>query len=157
MGAQLSYLYSTISPYVYPTLKYGTYALSSYLTFLLLRFYIYDRTYEKEPPPKSMSKTVLKKIRGKGKVQESLKTSPKPTVQLSTVKNDTIITGQIWEEILRAGFVYLNQNHEYCNKINVFPVPDGDTGKFLKFYSPKPKKDNLSNTSLMYTLRSTQG
>ena len=26
-----------------------------------------------------MSKTVLKKIRGKGKVQESLKTSPKPT------------------------------------------------------------------------------
>ena len=83
MGAQLSYLYSTIS-YVYPTLKYGTYALSSYLTFLLLRFYIYDRTYEKEPPPKSLSKTVLKKIRGKGKVQESLKTSPKPTVQLST-------------------------------------------------------------------------
>ena len=30
------------------------------------------------------------------------------------------------------------------------------TGKFLKFYSPKPKKDNLSNTSLMHgLLRST--
>ena len=84
MGAQLSYLYSTIS-YVYPTLKYGTYALSSYLTFLLLRFYIYDRTYEKEPPPKSMSKTVLKKIRGKGKVQESLK-----------FLNKNIIFGNCW-------------------------------------------------------------
>ena len=31
-------------------------------------------------------------------------------------------------ELIRAGFVQLALNYQHCNKINVFPVPDGDTG-----------------------------
>lgn len=31
-------------------------------------------------------------------------------------------------ELLRAGYVQLNAHYKHCNKINVFPIPDGDTG-----------------------------
>ncbi len=44
------------------------------------------------------------------------------------------ISGKILKHILIEGFENLIENREHLNKINVFPVPDGDTG------------DNLSKT-----------
>ncbi len=32
------------------------------------------------------------------------------------------------QKLTNAGLVWLEQNHEYVNSLNVFPVPDGDTG-----------------------------
>ena len=65
-------------------------------------------------------------------------------------KKITQLSQQILQKAIAAGIYNVIADQDYLNKINVFPVPDGDTGKFLKFYSPKPKKDNLSNTSLMH-------
>jgi DAK2 domain fusion protein YloV len=36
--------------------------------------------------------------------------------------------GQIFKQLVRAGLAWLDQNHEKVNALNVFPVPDGDTG-----------------------------
>ena len=32
------------------------------------------------------------------------------------------------QKLANAGLVWLEQNHQYVNSLNVFPVPDGDTG-----------------------------
>lgn len=36
--------------------------------------------------------------------------------------------GQQLRKMTHAGLLWLEQNHEYVNSLNVFPVPDGDTG-----------------------------
>jgi dihydroxyacetone kinase-like predicted kinase len=54
--------------------------------------------------------------------------SPSPTIDLKTCKAKTSIDGALWGELLRAGFAFLVQHKAECNRINVFPVPDGDTG-----------------------------
>jgi len=54
--------------------------------------------------------------------------SPPPSVQLNSVSTSNILDGTIYCELIRAGFVQLALNYQHCNKINVFPVPDGDTG-----------------------------
>jgi uncharacterized protein len=36
--------------------------------------------------------------------------------------------GQQLRKMAHAGLLWLEQNHEYVNSLNVFPVPDGDTG-----------------------------
>jgi len=38
------------------------------------------------------------------------------------------ITGAEWRDLLLAGLAWLDQHHEIVNALNVFPVPDGDTG-----------------------------
>lgn len=38
------------------------------------------------------------------------------------------LTGAQWRELLLAGLDWLDQHHEIVNALNVFPVPDGDTG-----------------------------
>merc|ERR1719421_1793889 len=61
-------------------------------------------------------------------------------------------------ELRRAGFVKLSQNMEECNRINVFPIPDGDTGTNMVIslrpaiiaLGAEPKSDLLS------TLRTIQ-
>ena len=55
-------------------------------------------------------------------------TSPPPSLQLSDNFGAGDINGQLFGELVRAGFVQLYNNKDDCNKINVFPVPDGDTG-----------------------------
>ena len=73
-----------------------------------------------------------------------------PTLYDLTMPSERV-DGNIFTQLVLAGYIQIVKNKQHLNKTNVFPIPDGDTGKFLKFYSPKPKKDNLSNTSLMYT------
>src|SRR5690606_37062953 len=36
--------------------------------------------------------------------------------------------GQLFKTLAQAGLIWLDQNHEHVNRLNVFPVPDGDTG-----------------------------
>jgi DAK2 domain fusion protein YloV len=36
--------------------------------------------------------------------------------------------GQQLRKLAQAGLLWLEQNHQYVNALNVFPVPDGDTG-----------------------------
>lgn len=38
------------------------------------------------------------------------------------------VDGYLLKQMVGAGLVWLDQNHEYVNQLNVFPVPDGDTG-----------------------------
>jgi len=41
---------------------------------------------------------------------------------------DKIITGAMLRKMVISGANYLEENKEYVNSLNVFPVPDGDTG-----------------------------
>ena len=56
--------------------------------------------------------------------------SPPPSLDLSSpeVKSATVVDGVLFGELVRAGFVLLASQHHHLNKINVFPIPDGDTG-----------------------------
>jgi len=36
--------------------------------------------------------------------------------------------GRQLRKLTKAGLIWLEQNHQYVNSLNVFPVPDGDTG-----------------------------
>ena len=54
--------------------------------------------------------------------------SPPPSLDLSSVGKNAHVNGRVFCELVRAGFVHLSRNYQHLNKINVFPVPDGDTG-----------------------------
>lgn len=41
---------------------------------------------------------------------------------------ETIITASLFQEMVQAGAARLNENADYVDSLNVFPVPDGDTG-----------------------------
>lgn len=53
-----------------------------------------------------------------------------------TVTSQVIASGEKWLtcnghqlcSLIKAGLAYLDQNHKLVNDLNVFPVPDGDTG-----------------------------
>ena len=36
--------------------------------------------------------------------------------------------GKVFQRLLAASLTWLEQNYETVNQLNVFPVPDGDTG-----------------------------
>ena len=38
------------------------------------------------------------------------------------------ITGAVFRKMIISGANYLEKNKEYVDSLNVFPVPDGDTG-----------------------------
>ena len=40
----------------------------------------------------------------------------------------TTVDASLFRSMIQAGYNQLHQNAEYVNKLNVFPVPDGDTG-----------------------------
>ena len=39
-----------------------------------------------------------------------------------------IVTGALFRKMVISGANYLESNKEYVDSLNVFPVPDGDTG-----------------------------
>ena len=41
---------------------------------------------------------------------------------------DKVISGAMLRKMVISGANYLEENNEYVNSLNVFPVPDGDTG-----------------------------
>ena len=42
--------------------------------------------------------------------------------------NTLVLDGKLYAEMVRNGAANLNKNREEVNDLNVFPVPDGDTG-----------------------------
>ncbi len=52
------------------------------------------------------------------------------TKQAFTTATDENLTcdGQLLKKLAGAALVWLEQNYEHVNRLNVFPVPDGDTG-----------------------------
>eukprot|EP00938_MAST-03A_sp_MAST-3A-sp1_P003762 g3762.t1 len=55
-------------------------------------------------------------------------TSVPPALNLEEREKSNIVDGLIMSELFRAGFVALHRNKDLLNRINVFPIPDGDTG-----------------------------
>jgi len=51
-----------------------------------------------------------------------------PALDLRKRRESNFIDGLLYSELFRAGFVALHRGKDVCNKINVFPIPDGDTG-----------------------------
>ncbi|MGQ9766430.1 MAG: DAK2 domain-containing protein [Anaerolineae bacterium] len=57
--------------------------------------------------------------------QTSIITGPRPASADGPILS---INGAQWRDLLLAGLDWLDQHHEIVNALNVFPVPDGDTG-----------------------------
>ena len=51
-----------------------------------------------------------------------------PALNLEERGKSEIVDGLCYTEMFRAGFVALHRNKDMLNRINVFPIPDGDTG-----------------------------
>ena len=62
-------------------------------------------------------------MRGEGKLAQHENSSALPTHQKWLQCN-----GRQLRKLTKAGLIWLEQNHQYVNSLNVFPVPDGDTG-----------------------------
>ncbi|MBN1427207.1 MAG: DAK2 domain-containing protein [Anaerolineae bacterium] len=50
------------------------------------------------------------------------------TKQHAANTEKTRCDGRVFKALVQAGLAWLDQNHEKVNALNVFPVPDGDTG-----------------------------
>ena len=61
-----------------------------------------------------------------------------------------IIDAELLQKAFLAGAYNLDRNKEYINELNVFPVPDGDTGSnmSLTIMSAANEVSNLNNPSL---------
>ncbi len=64
-------------------------------------------------------------------------------------KQSTVFNGQDLKKALLAGHAWLEQHREAINALNVFPVPDGDTGTNMSLTMRAATKDiaNLEETS----------
>ena len=51
-----------------------------------------------------------------------------PSLDRRLVLQHSSIDGQDIKELVAAGMTWLNTNKQTVNALNVFPVPDGDTG-----------------------------
>ena len=56
---------------------------------------------------------------------ESILTGP---IEVSTTQKITLINGQTFKKLTEASLIWLKSNQQIVNSLNVFPVPDGDTG-----------------------------
>lgn len=55
-------------------------------------------------------------------------TAPRLTEKYPPGAEVTSLDGADFRQLLEAGYLWLAQHHESVNALNVFPVPDGDTG-----------------------------
>lgn len=51
-----------------------------------------------------------------------------PAVETAVPEKWLRCNGQQYKKMVHAGLFWLEQNHQHVNALNVFPVPDGDTG-----------------------------
>ena len=126
MGATLSKLTSTIYNHPFKS-------ITAVVVLYILRYLIpilQDLKYGKKKlkPMSTTLEKILSSTNDSTSNNDDNTHSPPPTIDLATHKNAKVITGTLLLELFRAGFANLQRNHEHCNKINVFPVPDGDTG-----------------------------
>jgi len=60
-----------------------------------------------------------------------METDPNTTIQPQFMDSDTRekpINGRALKTLVEAGLTWLRTNQQLVNSLNVFPVPDGDTG-----------------------------
>lgn len=64
--------------------------------------------------------------------------------------NTFVLSGDMYREMVKSGAANLNKNRDYVNDLNVFPVPDGDTGDnmFLTIDSGTEAAKNCEETEL---------
>ena len=66
---------------------------------------------------------------------------------------DKVITGAMLRKMVVSGANYLEENKEYVNQLNVFPVPDGDTGTNMSLTMKSSVKElNMCTTNDMETV-----
>ena len=66
---------------------------------------------------------------------------------------DKCITGALLRKMVISGANYLEENKEYVNSLNVFPVPDGDTGTNMSLTMKSSVKElNMCTTNDMETV-----
>ena len=66
---------------------------------------------------------------------------------------DKVITGALLRKMIISGANYLEENSEYVNSLNVFPVPDGDTGTNMSLTMKSAVKElNMLTTNDMETV-----
>ena len=66
---------------------------------------------------------------------------------------DKVITGALLRKMVVSGANYLEENKEYVNSLNVFPVPDGDTGTNMSLTMKSSVKElNMCTTNDMETV-----
>jgi len=66
---------------------------------------------------------------------------------------DKVITGALLRKMVVSGTNYLEENKEYVNSLNVFPVPDGDTGTNMSLTMKSSVKElNLCTNNDMETV-----
>ncbi|MBO4604407.1 MAG: DAK2 domain-containing protein, partial [Clostridiales bacterium] len=65
-----------------------------------------------------------------------------------------VLDGPMFVELLRGGVIYLSANCQEVNDLNVFPIPDGDTGENMMrtingglSYAEKCEDDSLSSVA----------
>lgn len=66
---------------------------------------------------------------------------------------DKVITGALLRKMVISGANYLEENKEYVNSLNVFPVPDGDTGTNMSLTMKSSVKEiNMCTNNDMETI-----
>ena len=66
---------------------------------------------------------------------------------------DKVITGAMLRKMVVSGANYLEENKEYVNALNVFPVPDGDTGTNMSLTMKSSVKElNMCTTNDLETI-----
>ena len=101
-------------------------------------------------------KEVPKKVDSKSEKQEAKKEENKPSEKKKpekwSIKN---LGGALFAKMLRGGASKLHANAEEVNKLNVFPVPDGDTGDNMSMTieSGVASLDNIDTDDLAEVLK----
>ena len=57
------------------------------------------------------------------------------------------LTGKDFKQMIAAGQARLSKHSEYVNSLNVFPVPDGDTGTNMNLTFTRDRKSTRLNSS----------
>jgi len=103
-----------------------------------------------------MGKTTVKKTTTNTK--SSAKTTSKATKTTKTAttvadekKPIVTISGGMLKRMFLGAYNLLDKNKEYINSMNVFPVPDGDTGlnMSLTFRSAVAEVENVGSTNIV--------
>ena len=118
---------------------------------------------DKEKAEKAKAdKAKADKKKAESKKNDTKKTEKKPTSDKTSAKksnenkwNIKSLGGMLFAKMLRGGASELHANAEEVNKLNVFPVPDGDTGDNMSMTieSGVASLDNIDTDDLAEVLR----
>ena len=108
-------------------------------------------TDKKKNPPKVEKKTPPKKEKSKSEK----KPAEKPEKKTSEKWNIKQLGGYLFAKMLRGGASELHAKADEVNKLNVFPVPDGDTGDNMSMTieSGVASLDNIDTDDLAEVLK----